>query len=434
MPSQSFQQTLDYLYSQLPMYQRIGPAAYKANLDNTIALSEYLDHPEKKIKTIHIAGTNGKGSVAHMAASVLQEAGYRTGLATSPHLKDFRERIRINGKPIPKKDVIDFVKKHKAFFEQLRPSFFEMTMAMTFDYFAGEQIDVAVIETGLGGRLDSSNIIMPELSVITNIGMDHTSLLGDTLEEIASEKAGIIKAETPVLIGRRQKEVCHVFENVAARNRAPIYYADDIFEVHSLSQVNLNGSGYIKATMRHAQTTCNVLLDLLGNYQVENLVTVMAAILILNKYKKLVIPDGAIIRGLRKVVKNTGLKGRWQQIGQRPRIICDAGHNPDGINYIADQLKTTPYEHLHMVIGMVDDKDRKAVLECLPKPASYYFCRPSVPRGLDPGVLASEAAAVGLQGKAYATVNEALQTARLKAAPDDLIFVGGSTFVVAEVV
>ncbi len=430
----NYQQTIAYLFSQLPMYQRIGPAAYKANLDNTIALSNYLGNPEKRFKSIHIAGTNGKGSVAHMLASVLREAGYKTGLATSPHLKDFRERIKINGALIPEDFVIEFVSKHRAFFEKLKPSFFEMTMALTFDYFAYEEVDVAVVETGLGGRLDSSNIITPELSVITNIGLDHTHLLGNTLAKIAVEKAGIIKDKVPVVIGRKQADTYSIFQSIARGKNAPLIAADSLFTVRHVGSECLDDRVYLRIELLSKDKSEAYLLDLHGHYQAENLVCAMAAIKTLAGDNKFHISDEAINIGLRSVVVNTGMMGRWQQIGRQPQIVCDAAHNVDGIRYVVQQLNGLTYTRLHIVFGMVDDKERAEILQLLPQKGQYYFCKPSVPRGLDAETLAAEARNAGLQGIVLNTVQEALGQARLNADRDDLIFVGGSTFVVADVV
>ncbi len=434
MSQSTYYQTLDYLFSQLPMYQRIGPAAYKANLDNTIELCRYLGNPEKKIKSIHVAGTNGKGSVAHMLASIFQEAGYKTGLATSPHLKDFRERIRVNGHLIPEHDVVDFVDNHKAFFEKLSPSFFEMAMALTFDFFARQNLDMAIIETGLGGRLDSSNVIEPELSVITNIALDHTNLLGNSLKDIAKEKAGIIKKNTPVVIGRTQKEVRQVFENVAKKQAAPLFYADNMFELAEVHQLNEEGSGILHVALKHEQKKINIRLGLSGMYQAENVMCVVASLEVLKKHKGIMLPESAVIRGLRRVVENTGMQGRWQYIGREPAIICDVAHNHDGIKQVVGQIRSTPHDNLHMVFGMVDDKERPSVLKALPVNAQYYFCRPSVPRGLDTAVLLRDAEGCGLRGNAYESVAAALDAAKQDAAKNDLIFVGGSTFVVAEVI
>ncbi len=426
----TYQETLDYLFSQLPMYQRIGQAAYKAGLDNTISLSEYLGRPESRFKSIHIAGTNGKGSVAHMLASILQEMGLKTGLATSPHLKDFRERMRVMGQAVPRGEVVDFVSKHRDFLEELKPSFFEMTMAMTFDWFSRQDLDFAVIETGMGGRLDSSNIIHPELSVITNIGLDHTRFLGGTLREIAAEKAGIIKQGVPVLIGKKQKEVQDVIECRAHAMSAPLYYAEDLF---SLGNASTNDRGLEIEVKDSDGTRSKYLCGLHGNYQQENIRTVLAAVSLLNGMGKLDIDRGAVSRGLERVVSNTGIRGRWQRIGDSPGIICDTAHNTEGMRYVVKQLKEIGFERLHIVFGMVDDKERIPLLELLPRDALYYFCRPSVPRGLDAGVLAEDAHSLGLKGEVYGSPEKALAAAKSIATARDLIFVGGSTFVVSEV-
>lgn len=430
----NYGQTLDYLFARLPMYQRIGPAAYKANLDNIIALCQYLGNPQQTFKSIHIAGTNGKGSVAHMLASVFATCGYKTGLATSPHLADFRERIRINGAKVPKQFVTDFVAKHKAFFEPLQASFFEICIAMTFQYFADEQVDMAIIETGLGGRLDSTNIITPELSVITNIGFDHMHLLGDSLSAIAREKAGIIKPGIPVLIGRKQDDIHDVFVSVCLQQNAPLFLSEDMIKLHSYSHETLAGKSYAKFIfLIHGQKS-SYLCDLKGYYQRENLRTVLAALKVYEDRHDITLPEDMVARGLLDVSQGSGLAGRWQQLAKRPLTICDTAHNVDGMAYVVDQLLAMPFGHLHMVIGMVDDKDALPVLRLLPGQAHYYFCRPAVPRGMDANKLANLASGAGLTGTVHATVSEALEQARSMAAPKDLIFVGGSTFVVAEVV
>ncbi len=428
-----YQETIDYLFSQLPMFQRIGPAAYKANLDNTHALLSHLGNPERAFRSIHIAGTNGKGSVAHMLASVLQAQGLKTGLATSPHLKDFRERIRINGQPIPKPDVVRFVAQHKAFFMGLFPSFFEMTIAMTFDFFARERLDVAVVETGMGGRLDSTNVLQPEVSVITNIGLDHMRFLGNTLPDIAREKAGIIKENIPVVIGRRQPEVHDVFTETASRMGAPLNVASDQYRVNNYRQISPHGMPCLEAEVLHAGKKQSYCLDLTGEYQLDNLITVLATVDVLRSRGEWIVSEEALQEGLRTVTRNTGMQGRWQQIGSNPAIICDTGHNREGITHIIKQLCALTYHHLHMVFGMVDDKDLAPVLSLLPKQARYYFCRPDVPRGLEAKKLAAEASFWGLEGNIYDRVGEALEQARKNASPRDLIFVGGSTFVVAEI-
>jgi dihydrofolate synthase / folylpolyglutamate synthase len=429
----NYQQTIDYLFSQLPMYQRIGPAAYKANLNNTLKISTMLGHPERSLSCVHIAGTNGKGSVAHMLAAVFQAHGLKTGLATSPHLKDFRERIRVNGRMIPKSYVSRFVRTYRSMFEPLQASFFEISIGLTFRYFADEKTDVAIIETGLGGRLDSTNIITPQLSVITNIGLDHTNLLGDTLKKIAAEKAGIIKAGVPVLIGTKQTEVHGVFESIASEQLAPLYVASDMLRLVMSGQATLNRKPVQQVMVEDEGTTRSFVLDQLGSYQTENLLTVLAALKLLQK-NGYTFQQDLIYSALSDVSRITGLKGRWQIIGRKPLVICDTGHNKDGLAGISKQLQSYSYTRLRMVIGMVDDKDTEGILSCLPREAVYYFCRPDVPRGMDARELAGAAAGIGLKGRVFDSVRLALETARTEAATTDLVFVGGSTFVVAEVV
>jgi len=403
----NYKETLDFLFEQLPMYQRIGAAAYKADLKNTIALMKALRNPENKFKSIHIGGTNGKGSTAHMIASVLQEAGYKTGLYTSPHLIDFRERIKIDGELIPEEKVVQFVKTSKNIIESIKPSFFELTVGMAFDYFAQEKVDIAVIEVGLGGRLDSTNVIRPEVSVITNIGIDHTQFLGETTSAIAVEKAGIIKENTPVVIGSADDEVEEIFRKKSAELKAPIYF------------VNENSVPEYK-------------IDLKGNYQANNQKTAVLTLKILveNGWK---IPDSAIIKGLSQISKNTGLRGRWEILNNKPKIICDTGHNAEGIKWISKQLAEESYATLHMVIGMVNDKNPEAILKLFPKTAHYYFCESSIPRKLPLEKLVEASDKVGLQGSGnFNSVRDAYNFALNKANGDDLIFVGGSTFVVAD--
>jgi len=429
----NYNETLGYLHSRLPMFHRIGPAAYKANLDNSKALSHYLGKPETQFRSIHVAGTNGKGSVSNMLASVLKQQGYKTGLATSPHLKDFRERIRINGEMVSKRTVSGFVSRHLPFIEKIQPSFFELSIALTFDFFAREKVDVAVIETGLGGRLDSTNIIKPEVSVITNIGMDHMSLLGDTLEKIAWEKAGIIKEQTPVVLGKSQPEIFHVFEKKANEVNAPLIRATDLFQFRSAGYSEESGKPMqLMHFFRKDGSALAVQTDLLGNYQIENMTTVLATIEVLKHLGHFRISDAATLAGLANVHSNTGFEGRWFQMEQYPRVICDTGHNADGIRMVVAQLGRMKFESLRMVFGMVDDKDVAGILALLPKDAIYYFCKPNVPRGLDQELLAAEAAKIGLQGKVFGSVKAALSSAKNQAAPGDLVFVGGSTFVVAE--
>lgn len=430
----TYKQTIDFLFSQLPMYQRIGPAAYKNNLDNTLALSNHCGHPEASFRSIHIAGTNGKGSVAHMLASIFQEQGLNTGLATSPHLVDFRERIKVNGKMISRKYVTDFVTKNRTFFEEIKPSFFEMTIAMTFQYFADQKVDVAVVETGLGGRLDSTNILEPELSIITNIGLDHTHLLGNTLEKIAREKAGIIKKQIPVVIGRKQENIHHVFLSRAGELEAKLMVASDLYKAVNSRFINKDARVLQQVDfMVPKGGRKRIFTDLLGGYQQENLVTALTATDVL---KNLWVPltDEAIERGLSRVMVNTGFKGRWYQVGKRPRVIFDAGHNTDGLHATIKQLMEQDFENLHIVLGMVDDKDIEGLLSLFPAKALYYFCTPNIPRGLDAAVLHSRARLLGLEGKTFPSVYQALKFAKTKAGKKDLVFVGGSTFVVAEVV
>lgn len=404
----NYPETLDYLFSQLPMYQRVGNAAYKANLDNTYRLSEILNHPEKQFKSVHIAGTNGKGSTSHMLAAVLQEAGYKVGLYTSPHLKDFRERIKINGAMISENEVIDFVKEYKNEFEKIQLSFFEWTVGLSFHYFAKQKVDIAIVETGLGGRLDSTNIVTPEVAVITNISMDHTQFLGDTLAKIAAEKAGIIKSTIPIVIGETQAEIKPVFIEKAKQLNASIQFADEglIQEYES---------------------------DLKGAYQQKNKKTVIATIQILQQlgWK---IAANHIKKGLLNVVNNTGLMGRWQVLSKQPFTVCDTGHNEAGIKLILAQINQQSFEKLHFVLGVVNDKDIANILQLLPKNATYYFCQAKIPRALEVSILTEKAAAVGLSGTTFPTVEAAYQAAQKNATAQDMIFIGGSTFVVAEVV
>ena len=427
----NYQETLEWMYKQLPMYQRIGAAAYKADLNNTIALLDMLGNPHHRFKSVHVAGTNGKGSTSHMLASIFQEAGYKTGLYTSPHLRDFRERIRINGEMIPEENVVEFIEKHQEFFKAQQLSFFEMTVGMAFDYFANEQVDIAIVEVGMGGRLDSTNLITPELSVITNIGLDHVQFLGDTLEKIAHEKAGIIKEGIPVVIGETQPETHQVFEDKAAECHSPIYFADQIFDcdkvhIESMTQQEYdiwkNSELYLEA--------CTI--PLMGNYQKKNLTTVMCAADLLRKQFEL--SDDDIRDGVANVIRNTHLMGRWQILDQDPLTIADTGHNVDGIREVVSQLAEMTYNKLHFVIGMVNDKDIDHVLQLLPHNCEYYFCKADIPRGLDANILAEKAFELGLRGSVYNSVRDAYRSAINAAQFDDVIFVGGSNFIVAEVV
>jgi len=428
----TYHETLKWLFDQLPMYQRDGKAAYKDNLDNTLTLDEYFHHPHKKFQSIHVAGTNGKGSVSHMLASVLQQAGYKVGLYTSPHLKDFRERIKINGQMIPENDVVSFFDQHKEIFETIKPSFFEMTVALAFDYFAQKQIDIAVVEVGMGGRLDSTNIIQPELSVITNIGFDHTLFLGDTLEKIAKEKAGVIKENTPVIIGETQPETKPVFLNIARQKDSQIHFADQNYFIdYAMQSVDFKQVFNIKDA-KGSIIFRDLKIDLSGAYQQKNLLTALTVIKQLQRSGGN-IQDSDIYEGLGNVVENTGLLGRWQVLSHKPLTIADTGHNTEGLNYIFEQIKQTPHKHLHVVFGVVNDKNIEKVLGILPREATYYFTRANIPRALDEKVLAEKATFAGLTGETYPGVQIALADAKKNAVDNDLIFIGGSTFVVAEV-
>jgi len=426
----TYKQTLDYLFTKLPMYQRVGAAAYKADLNNTIAICKALGNPEKKIKCVHIAGTNGKGSSSHMLAAILQQAGYKTGLYTSPHLVDFRERIKINGKEIPKVEVVKFVEEKKTIFENIEPSFFEWTVGLAFDYFAKQEVDVAVIEVGLGGRLDSTNVINPVACLITNIGFDHMNLLGDTLPLIAAEKAGIIKSKIPVTISQTQLEVIAVFNNKAKELKAPIEFADKNYKV--LSSSHQNNLLSLELLHKKTNTKHSYNLDLQGSYQIKNVIGVLNTIETL-KQKGFLIEDAAIYSGLNQVQKITGLQGRWQIIQNNPLIIADTGHNQDGIKEVLENLKRYSYKKLHIVLGVVNDKDVSSILKLLPKDAVYYFCKASIPRALDEKELSVQAKKIGLNGKTFKTVSEALSSAKKQAKASDLIFVGGSTFTVADI-
>ena len=428
-----YKATLDYLFSQLPMFQRTGPAAYKNTLGNTLELDENYGHPHRKYRTIHVAGTNGKGSVSHMLASVLQAAGYKTGLYTSPHLKDFRERIKINGQMMPESAVVDWVSNFVTNNDlwKIQPSFFELTVAMAFDYFAHQEIDVAIMEVGLGGRLDSTNIITPDVSIITNIGLDHTNLLGDTLEKIAGEKAGIIKTGVPVVIGTTQKETAPVFNEKAQEVDTSIYFSDQEYNV-AYSMLSMDGRQQLNVQKEGKDVYPQLALDLLGQYQHKNIPAVLKAVdlLIEKDYK---ITENCLREGLANVVTTTGLLGRWQVIGTNPLTVCDTGHNEDGIKSIVQQLKNTAYKQLHFIFGTVGDKDPGKVLALLPKEANYYFVKADIARAMNADELAKRANEFGLVGEVYPSVNEAYKKARLVADKMDMIFVGGSTFVVAEV-
>lgn len=403
----NYHETINWMFSQLPMYQNQGKSAYKKDLDNTINLVKHLNNPHLKFKSIHVAGTNGKGSTSHMLSSVLQESGYKVGLYTSPHLKDFRERIKINGKEISKNFVIGFIKRNKVFLDFHSLSFFEMTVGMAFDYFAYKKVDIAVIEVGLGGRLDSTNIITPEVSVITNIGLEHTQFLGDTLELIAGEKGGIIKPDIPVVIGETQRETKAIFLALAKKNNSKIVFADKL----------------IKTIIE---------CDLKGNYQKKNIRTALQTINEL-KEKGFKISKDNISDGFRNVIKNTDLKGRWQTLQLDPKIICDTAHNKEGLMLALDQIKHENFNKLHFVLGFVKEKDLDRIIELFPKNAEYYFCKPNIERGLEVNVLKTKFNEKGYLGSAFDSVDGALDAAKKRANNKDLIYVGGSTFVVAEI-
>jgi dihydrofolate synthase/folylpolyglutamate synthase len=439
----NYKSTLQYLYSQLPLFTRVGASAYKADLVNTLELCKRLDNPQHKFKSVHVGGTNGKGSTSHMLAAILQVAGYKTGLYTSPHLKDFRERIRINGKMIKKQEVVDFVAAHGPDFDEIKPSFFEMTVALAFYIFAREKVDIAIVEVGLGGRLDSTNIITPLLSVITNIGWDHMNMLGNTLQLIAAEKAGIIKPGIPVIIGEHQREVAQIFIDKAKQENSPISFASDVFEVsgrrsevgdQKLEELVTN---FLDIQIIQAQDsglkTLDLKLDLPGVYQLKNVKTVLAAVDELRR-RGFQISDDHIKTALRQVKTLTGLHGRWEIINKDPLTICDTGHNPEGIAEVLKNIAAIPYKHLHFVIGVVNDKDISKILAMLPKEATYYFCKPDIPRGLEAESLKQKAESFGLHGETYPSVKAAFDAAQKRAGKNDLVFVGGSTFVVAEVI
>ena len=417
----TYKQTLEWLFSQLPVFQRIGKAAYKANLDNTYAIMDVLGQPQQQFKSVHLAGTNGKGSTAHMLASIYQEAGYKTGLYTSPHLRDFRERIRVNGQMISQDEVTDFVNAYKRDFLKIKPSFFEMTVGLAFSYFAAEKVDIAIIETGLGGRLDSTNIIMPQLSIITNIAKDHMQFLGDTLEAIAGEKAGIIKPDVSVVIGEHQKEIDTVFIEKAKEEEAPIRFAQDTYKAQWIGDK-------LEVLKNNKPLFAPLNFPLKGNYQLKNVCTAICAA------QELKLPIGMIKLGLKNVLKNTSLAGRWQQLSGSPLVICDTAHNYEGLSEVMDQLKNMIYHKLHFVLGVVDDKQLDHILNLFPNNAQYYFCKADIPRGLAVDVLAEKARGFALKGQVYQSVKEAYSEAKKNCQGNDLVFVGGSTFTVAEVV
>jgi len=426
----NYTQTLDFLFSSLTSFQDKGASAYKPGLERIAAFCRHLGNPQRNFFTIHVAGTNGKGSVSHILASVLQQAGYRTGLYTSPHLQDFRERIRVDGEMIPKQKVVNFVDKHLDKMKEQELSFFEMSTALAFDYFAQSDVEVAVIETGLGGRLDATNIIVPVLSIITNIGLDHTALLGDTPEAIAREKAGIIKKSIPVLIGEHNAACDSVFEQAGAALRSRVLYAEDLFEC--CDQQQRGDSQLFRLLRTRDGYMFDVELDLEGSYQRHNILTASAAADFLHEETPLTISRRAFIEGTRHAAANTALHGRWQKLGEHPLTICDTGHNPHGIAYVAQQLRTSKCDRLFCVIGFVKDKDVASILSLLPREATYIFTRAKVERALPAEELAERAMAYGLRGEVVPTVAEAVARARELAAENDMIFIGGSNFVVAE--
>jgi dihydrofolate synthase / folylpolyglutamate synthase len=402
----NYQETINWMFAQLPMYQLQGASAYKKDLTNALLLAKHLGNPENSLQTIHVAGTNGKGSTSHMLASVLQEAGFKVGLYTSPHLKDFRERIKINGQEISEDFVVSFIATNKSFFETNDLSFFEMTVGLAFDYFTKEKVDIAIIETGLGGRLDATNIITPIVSVITNIGLDHVQFLGNTLEAIAFEKAGIIKPSIPVVIGEYTPETKPVFLAKANECKSEIYFASDLIDIDFQS-------------------------DLLGNYQFHNKKTVIQTIKLIQNYFS--VSDENLKNGLLNVVKNTGLLGRWQQIHSNPKVICDTAHNSHGLKIVLNQVKKESFSQLFFVLGVVNDKDLDSILPLFPENAKYYFCKPNISRGLDAKILQEKASKYKLTGNVYNSVSEAYQAALKESTSNDFIYIGGSTFVVAEI-
>ncbi|MFD2717795.1 bifunctional folylpolyglutamate synthase/dihydrofolate synthase [Hymenobacter monticola] len=429
----NYSETLAYLYEQLPMFQRVGAAGFKKGLGNTLALAEALGHPERKFRSVHVAGTNGKGSSSHLIAATLQAAGYKVGLYTSPHLREFTERIRVNGQELPPAYLVEWVARWRPLFEQVQPSFFEMCVALAFAYFAEQRVDVAIIEVGLGGRFDSTNIITPLVSLITNISFDHQALLGNTLPEIAGEKAGIIKSGVPVVVSQTQPEVSAVFEREAAEKLAHLVFADQIYQATFAGEpVPETGLRPVSVTQHGRPYLPNAELGLPGDYQQHNLPGVLAT---LDELRALGfrITEAAVRTGLRQVSQLTGLRGRWSIIGQRPLVVCDTGHNAAGLGMVMRQLLRVPHQRLHLVIGTVNDKDVAGMLALLPREATYYFCAANIPRALPVAELAQQAKELGFTGQTYVSVRDAVAAARAAAAPDDVIFIGGSTFVVAEV-
>lgn len=426
----NYQETINYLINLLPMFQRVGDSAFKKDLTNTRLLCNHLGNPQTEFKSIHIAGTNGKGSTAHTLAAIFQLAGYKTGLYTSPHLKSFTERIKINGHPIGESDVVDFVEQNKAIIEQIQPSFFEMTVAMAFNEFSRQKVDIAIIEVGMGGRFDSTNIIIPEISIVTNISYDHQAFLGDTLPKIAFEKAGIIKSQVPVVISERQPEVENVFIEKAGELNAPIFFGEDHYQIKSITDSFefLKFDVWKGGSLQYA----NVQFQLKGKYQVKNIPGICTAIDIM-KNKGYSIQTNHVLEGFMRVKEITGLKGRWEILSRKPLIICDTAHNEDGLKHVMNQLKELVYKELYIVFGVVKDKEPNKILSILPKSAYYYFTQANIPRAMDAEALQILASNYGLSGEVVANVNEAIKIAQNNASEDDLIFIGGSIFVVAEI-
>ncbi|WP_088842123.1 bifunctional folylpolyglutamate synthase/dihydrofolate synthase [Hymenobacter gelipurpurascens] len=429
----TYRETLDFLYNQLPMFQRVGEAGYKPGLGNTEAVAELTGHPERRFRSVHVAGTNGKGSSSNLLAAVLQAAGYKVGLYTSPHLREFTERIKVNGQDLAPEYLVEWVARWWPQFEKVQPSFFEMCVALCFSYFAEQQVDIAIVEVGLGGRLDSTNIIQPLVSLITNISLDHQNLLGDTLPKIAGEKAGIIKSGVPAIISQTQLEVQPVFVEKAATEGATLLFADQAY------QVALTRPAAPDEDVQHLRVTHNgelyldnLELALAGDYQRLNLPGVLAVLEELRQ-QGFVIPEAAVRTGLREVRRLTGFRGRWTILGRRPLVVCDTGHNEAGLRFVTEQLARLPYNRLHFVLGVVNDKDVTKMLGLLPREATYYFCQASIPRALPATELAERAAGLGLLGQVYGPVVAAVAAARAAAAADDVVFIGGSTFVVAEI-
>ncbi len=427
----NYDQAIDYIFSHLPMFTRIGAAAYKADLSRTIALCEATGNPYHFFKSIHVGGTNGKGSVSSFLASVFMEHGYKTGLFTSPHLRDFRERIKVNGQMISHAFVADFITRYRPLFDQLEPSFFEMSFALAAEYFKECRVDLAIIEVGMGGRLDSTNVITPEISVITNIGNDHKQFLGDTLPHIAFEKAGIIKPGIPALVGEHQPETDCVFSEQSALRGAPLYFAEDLFAVEDCRDDGL----FLELLCQNQASgqRLKVKSQLRGIYQQKNIITTLGALEVL-KGRGFDLNEKKMMEGFSRVVENTGLLGRWQVLRKQPLVVADIAHNEPGIRILMEQVKKQSYHRLHIVLGMVADKDSAHVMPLLPADAVYYFCRPNIPRGKDSSLLAEEAGQYGLEGQIYSSVQEAMQAALLKAQPNDMVLISGSAFVVAEVV